>query len=109
MTDVSTPICSSSHHMPLIIRQMQSDWNCHLYSCLVLDQTSTRPKEWKTRSQYHQKEMSPTERNIIIKRQAMLEANLMIPDPFSSNKDGLQKILSVFFPWNLLSSNSRIK
>lgn len=97
MTGISTPICSNSHHMLLIIRQMQSDWNCHLYSYLVLDQILTRPKEWKTSSQYHQKEMSPTKRNIIIKRQAMLEANLMIPDPLLSNKDGLQKILSAFF------------
>lgn len=64
-------------------------------SCL--DQTSAWPKEWKTRSQYHEKEMSPPDRNRIVKRQAMLEANLMIPDPFLSNKAGLGKFFSTFF------------
>ena len=50
---------------------------------------TTRPKEWKTRSQRHQMEMSPTDRSRIIKRQSMPEAKLTILDLFLFNKAGL--------------------
>lgn len=78
----------SSHHVLLIIREMQLDWNCHLQCHLGLDQIYHKPKEWETRSQYYHMEMPPTDRRRITKRQSMLEANQMILDQILSNKDG---------------------
>lgn len=58
---------------------------------------TTRPREWKTRSQYYQKEMSPTDSSRILTRPPMLEANLMTLSPFLVNKAGLWRIFSTCF------------